>query len=75
MAPTIRIDDEVYGWLQSQARPFEDTPNSVMRRISGLGDAKKSTNKSLIKPSVNSARGVWALTEKGRETASAVSSD
>jgi hypothetical protein len=31
--PTIRIDDEVYTWLQSQARPFEDTPNSVLRRV------------------------------------------
>lgn len=35
--PTIRIDDEVYGWLQSQARPFEDTPNTVLRRIAHLG--------------------------------------
>lgn len=30
--PTIRIDDEVYSWLQSQATPFEDTPNAVLRR-------------------------------------------
>ena len=36
MAPTIRIDDEVYAWLQSQARPFEDTPNSVLRRFAGF---------------------------------------
>jgi len=34
--PTIRIDGEVYGWLQSQARPFEDTPNTVLRRIANL---------------------------------------
>ncbi len=27
MMPTIRIDDEVYAWLQAQAKPFEDTPN------------------------------------------------
>ncbi len=48
MAPTIRIDDEVYKWLQSHARPLEDTPNSVLRRISGLEDtahAKVSKNK------------------------------
>lgn len=31
--PTIRIDDDVYKWLQSQATPFEDNPNSVLRRI------------------------------------------
>lgn len=36
MPPTIRIDDEVYAWLQEQARPFEDTPNSVLRRVACL---------------------------------------
>ena len=46
MAPTIRIDDEVYVSLQSQARPFEDTPNSVMRRILGLGEVTKSKGHS-----------------------------
>jgi hypothetical protein len=34
--PTIRIDEDVYAWLQMQAKPFEDTPNSVLRRIAGL---------------------------------------
>jgi len=38
MAPIIRIDQEVYSWLQKQGRPFEDTPNSVLRRIAGLND-------------------------------------
>lgn len=36
MPPTIRVDDDVYAWLQNQARPFEDTPNSVLRRIANL---------------------------------------
>src|SRR3970040_83287 len=36
MPPTIRIDEEVYAWLQRNARPFEDTPNSVLRRIASL---------------------------------------
>ena len=36
MAPTIRIDDEVYAWLQENGKPFEDTPNSVLRRLAGL---------------------------------------
>lgn len=36
--PTIRIDDDVYSWLKAQAEPFEDTPNSVLRRIAGLGE-------------------------------------
>ncbi len=34
--PTIRIDDEVYSWLRSQAVPFDDTPNSVLRRLANL---------------------------------------
>jgi Mrr N-terminal domain len=36
MAPTIRVDDEVWTWLKSHARPLEDTPNSVLRRLAGL---------------------------------------
>lgn len=36
MAPTIRIDDEVYAWLQGQGRAFEDTPNSVLRKLAKL---------------------------------------
>ena len=39
--PTIRIDDEVYTWLQNLARPFEDTPNSVLRRIAKLDEVEK----------------------------------
>lgn len=38
MPPTIRIDDDVYKWLQSQAVPFEDNPNSVLRRLAGLDE-------------------------------------
>lgn len=37
MSPVIRIDDQVYAWLQAKARPFEDTPNSVLRAMAGLG--------------------------------------
>jgi len=39
--PTIRIDDEVYVWLQKLARPFEDTPNSVLRRMAKLDEVTK----------------------------------
>jgi predicted CopG family antitoxin len=34
--PTIRIDEDVYSWLKSQALPFEDSPNSVLRKLAGL---------------------------------------
>jgi hypothetical protein len=30
--PTIRIDDEVWSFLQSKAIPLQDTPNDVLRR-------------------------------------------
>jgi negative regulator of replication initiation len=33
MMPTIRIDDDVWKYLQSKATPFEDTPNDVLRRV------------------------------------------
>lgn len=33
MSPSIRVDDEVYDHLQRHARPFVDTPNSVLRRL------------------------------------------
>jgi negative regulator of replication initiation len=36
MMPTIRIDDEVWGFLQSKAKPFEDSPNDVLRRELGI---------------------------------------
>jgi hypothetical protein len=36
MAPAIRVDDQVWTWLKSHARPLEDTPNSVLRRLAGL---------------------------------------
>jgi hypothetical protein len=38
VVPTIRIDDEVFGKLQSMAEPFVDTPNTVLRRLLGIAD-------------------------------------
>jgi negative regulator of replication initiation len=36
MMPTIRVDNDVWGFLQSKAKPFEDSPNDVLRRELGL---------------------------------------
>ena len=33
---TIRVSDEVFEAMQAQAKPFKDTPDSVLRRILGL---------------------------------------
>lgn len=43
MSPRIQVDDEVYEYLQSRARPFEDTPNTVLRRQLKL-DSDTSTD-------------------------------
>ena len=37
--PTIRVDAQVYARLQREAKPFVDTPNSVLRRLLGLEDS------------------------------------
>lgn len=39
--PTIRIDDEVYRFLQDKAVPFADTPNDVLRRELRIGSPEK----------------------------------
>ena len=36
MSPVVRVDDDVWEWLKTQARPLEDTPNSVLRRVAGI---------------------------------------
>ena len=40
--PTIRIDDDVFAALQKDAKPFVDTPNSVLRRLLGLDEEGKN---------------------------------
>jgi negative regulator of replication initiation len=40
--PTIRVDDEVYERLKSDAEPFVDTPNSVLRRLLELDSSTKA---------------------------------
>ncbi len=42
----IRVDDDVWRWLQKKALPFEDTPNSVLRRIAKLNGARIRKKKS-----------------------------
>ncbi len=40
--PTIRIDQDVWTFLQSKAKPFEDSPNDVLRRELGLNHPAQS---------------------------------
>ena len=48
MAPprVIRIDEEAWAELQQRARPFEDTPNTVLRRVLGLPEETRGTHNS-----------------------------
>jgi len=58
MAPTIRIDDEVYAWLQKQASAFEDTPNTVLRRVAGLNGEDAGVSKKRIYLRTGDAKGM-----------------
>jgi hypothetical protein len=40
VAPRIEIDDELMALLKSNAEPFVDTPNSVLRRLLGLAASR-----------------------------------
>ena len=43
--PNIQIDDEIFGLLQKNAKPFVDSPNSTLRRMLGL-----RVNGAAVKP-------------------------
>jgi hypothetical protein len=48
--PVIRVDDEVWNRLKSHARPLEDTPNSVMRRLLGIDEDNPEATASATPP-------------------------
>lgn len=43
---TIEIDTDVFTFLQKNARPFIDTPNSTLRRLLGLNGVKVPPQKN-----------------------------
>lgn len=52
MAPTIRVDDDVFSALQKRAKPFVDTPNSVLRRLLGLnGQGRRLRAQTMLQSS------------------------
>lgn len=58
MSHNIEVDDEVFDYLQSQAQPFLDTPNSVLRRELGLTEGTTmTTTDSPVTPSSNRPAG------------------
>ena len=54
--PTIRIDDEVYSWLESLARPFKDNPNSVLRRVAGIDGDLTTDDATMIEGNLDQSR-------------------
>ncbi len=62
--PTIRIDDEVYEWLKSQAIPFEDNPNSVLRRVAGLATRALGSTEAVTSENEDSTGGEEAVTTR-----------
>ncbi len=48
---TIEVDEEVYKFLQKNATPFEDTPNSVLRRLLLNNTESKPQNSTTPIPS------------------------
>ena len=44
---TIEVDTDVFAFLQKNARPFIDTPNSTLRRLLGLDGAKARPQRKL----------------------------
>jgi hypothetical protein len=57
--PTIKIDDDVFAFLQSHARPFVDSPNSTLRRLLKIDSPPKDADNeldALLSEAVASAR-------------------
>jgi hypothetical protein len=58
--PVVRVDDEVWNWLKVHATPFEDTPNSVLRRLAGLDKGHDAANPPRPRSAARRRRGPTA---------------
>jgi hypothetical protein len=75
MSPTIRIDDDVFDELKKHAEPFVDSPNTVLRRILGLGGGVESEGGQLeieVPPAkltvATDSKGARTTRRRGRRT-------
>lgn len=52
MSPSVEIDDDIFEHLKSQAEPFTDTPNTVLRRLLGMngGGASEAQTPEAVRP-------------------------
>ncbi len=42
MSPSVDLDEDIYEYLKSEAEPFTDTPNTVLRRLLHLDGASEA---------------------------------
>jgi Mrr N-terminal domain/SeqA protein N-terminal domain len=42
MSPAVELDEDIYEYLKSQAEPFADTPNTVLRRLLQLDETSEA---------------------------------
>lgn len=45
MSPSVELDEDIYEYLKSQAEPFTDTPNTVLRRLLRLDGTSEGVGK------------------------------
>jgi hypothetical protein len=48
MSPHVELDQEIFEFLQTNAVPLVDTPNTVLRRLLGLGAADGSLTPPIV---------------------------
>ncbi len=65
--PNIRIDREVYRWLQERAAPFVDTPNDVLRRLLGLDRDELQADKDAASGSPHAQTGASGTRARRRK--------
>ena len=46
--PSIQVDDEVFAFLQQNAKPFVDSPNTTLRRLLGVESRQEPTNTKAV---------------------------
>ena len=63
--PVIRVDKDVWQWLQSNAVPLVDTPNSVLRRVAGLD---KAGSEASVAPNQSSSKLRGTASSQGGES-------
>jgi hypothetical protein len=63
--PIIRVDNDVYAWLKSKAIPFEDSPNSVLRRLARIDANNKMVKEK--KKSVDKGNEMITNVKAGRQ--------